>query len=82
MDTGRQLEHLFGVVFKLVRNEQPTGYGPANNAGVQAATAKLVALINSDAHVMNGWLCPLIRTIQSSSSIGMVCPMRGPVSEA
>ena len=80
MDTGRQLEYLFGVVFKLVRNEEPIGYGLANNAGVQAATAKNIALLNSDAHVINGWLRPLIQTVQSSSSIGMVCPTGGPVS--
>ena len=82
MDTGRQLQYLFGVVFRLVRNEEAIGYGPANNAGVQAATANFIALLNSDAHVINGWLRPLIRTIQSSSSIGMVCPKGGPVSEA
>ena len=77
VDTGRQLQYLFGVVFKLVRNAEPIGYGPANNAGVQAATAKFIALLNSDAHVINGWLRPLIQTIRSSSGIGMVCPMRG-----
>ena len=82
MDTGRQLEYLFGVAFKLVRNEEPIGYGLANNAGVQAATAKFIALLNSDAHVINGWLRPLIQTIRSSTGIGMVCPMRGPASEA
>ena len=82
VDTGRQLQYLFGVVFRLERNEEAIGYGPANNAGVRAATAKFIALLNSDAHVINGWLRPLIRTIQSSSSIGMVCPKGGPVSKA
>ena len=82
VDTGRQLEFLFGVAFRVVRNEEPIGYGPANNAGVQAATAKLIALLNSDAHVINGWLRPLIQTILSSSGIGMVCPMSGPASAA
>ena len=73
VDTGRQLEYLFGVTFRLVRIEEPTGHGPANNAGVQAATAKLIALLHCDAHVINGWLQPLIKTIQSSSTVGMVC---------
>ena len=82
VETGRQLQYLFGAVFRLVRNEEPIGYGPANNAGVQAATAKFIALLNSDAHVINGWLRPLIQTIQYSSSIGMVCPVEFPVSKA
>ena len=73
VDTGRQLQHLFGVAFRLVRNDKPTGHGSASNAGVQAATAKFVALLHCDAHVINGWLRPLIRTIKSSSSVGMVC---------
>ena len=63
VDTGQQLHYLFGVAFRLVRNEKPTGYGLANNAGVQAATAKVVALLHCNAHVINGWLRPLIRTI-------------------
>ena len=74
VDTGQQLQHLFGIAFRLVRNELPTGYGPANNAGVQAATAKLIALLHCDAHVINGWLQPLIETIKTSSNVGMVCP--------
>ena len=73
VDTGRQLQHLFGVSFRLVRNEKPTGYGPASTAGVQAATARLIALLHCNAHVINGWLQPLMRTFQSSSSVGMVC---------
>ena len=78
VDTGRQLQYLFGVVFRLVRIEESVGYGPADNAGVQAATAKFIVLLKSDAHVINEWLRPLIQTIRSSNWIGMVCPVGGP----
>jgi len=74
VDTGRQLQHLFGAHFRHARNENATGYGPANNMGVQLATAKYVALINTDAHVVNGWLRPLVDTLQLNSGIGMVHP--------
>lgn len=73
VDTGRQLQYLFGVAFRLVRNEKPTGYGPAINAGVKAASAKYIALLHCDAHVINGWLRPLMETIRSGNSVGMVC---------
>ena len=72
LDTGRRLQRLFGVRFRHMRNRDALGYGPANNAGVKLATAKYVALINSDTHVINGWLRPLVETIRSRSNVGMV----------
>lgn len=72
LNTGRQLQHLFGADFKYLHNKKARGYGLANNLGVTAASAKYVILVNNDAHVVTGWLKPLVATIKSSSRVGMV----------
>lgn len=72
INTGHQLQHLFGTDFKYIRNSHSKGYGIANNGGVAAASARYVVLVNNDAFVVNGWLQPLVATMRSSSGIGMV----------
>ena len=44
----------------------------ALNLGVQLASAQYVALVTSDTRVTNGWLQPLLDTLGSSDSIGIV----------
>ena len=72
IDAGRQLQHLFQANFRYIRNRKPKGYGLANNLGVQLAQAEYVALINSDTMVVSGWLRPLLDSLSSSNTTGMV----------
>ncbi len=45
---------------RMVRNAENRGFGPACNQGASEARAPLVAFVNTDAFVHEGWLRPLV----------------------
>lgn len=59
----------------LLRNEASLGYTAAVNRGLQAATAPVVVLLNSDTVVTRGWLQRMLECLESGPSVGLVGPL-------
>jgi O-antigen biosynthesis protein len=57
----RLAEEVEGLV--LVRNDENRGFGPACNQGAERARAPVVAFVNSDCLVHDGWLAPLLSAL-------------------
>lgn len=53
-------------------NDENLGYAGANNLGAKHATGEILAFLNNDLVLTNGWFSPLYHTLQSSSGIGIV----------
>jgi GT2 family glycosyltransferase/glycosyltransferase involved in cell wall biosynthesis len=49
-------------------------FGEANNIGVEAARGRIICLLNNDAFVHEGWLAPLVRTLDENPRTGAVGP--------
>lgn len=48
---------------RVIRNAENAGFGPACNKGASEARAPLVAFVNTDALVHEGWLPPLVEAL-------------------
>jgi GT2 family glycosyltransferase len=59
---------------RLVVNETNRGFGPANNQAAAIARAPLLAFLNSDALVHDGWLAFLRQRLDSAADIAAVAP--------
>lgn len=56
---------------RLITNRCNRGFCAANNQGIAASRAALVALLNNDAEADPGWLAALRRAFQGSPAVGM-----------
>ena len=69
----------------IVRNEANRGFGGGSNQGAEAARARVLCFLNSDALVQPGWLPPLLERI-GESGVGAAVPLflneNGSVQEA
>lgn len=70
---GRLREEVEGA--EVIENHRNEGFGPAANAGAQRARADLLLFLNSDALVQDGWIDPLIETLEGFPEAGAVVPM-------
>ncbi len=61
----------FPVPLRLIRNPENRGFCAANNQGIAATEAPLIALLNNDAEADPPWLSELERVIESDQSVGM-----------
>lgn len=59
---------------KTIRSEINLGFAGGNNLGIKAAKGKYLFLINNDTIFKNYKIQPLIDRLESSPTIGMVCP--------
>jgi len=53
-------------------NDKNLGYAGANNLGAKHATGDILAFLNNDLVLTNGWFSPLYHTLQSVSGVGIV----------
>ncbi len=58
----------------LLRSRGNVGFAAGNNAGIRAAGGEFVALVNPDTEVEQGWLRPLVETLEAGADIAAVCP--------
>ncbi len=56
----------------VIVNADNRGFCEANNQGIRAGSAPLVALLNNDAEAEPGWLASLVETMETAPDIGMV----------
>lgn len=59
---------------KIVRSSKNLGFAGGNNIGIKVATGKYIYLINNDTTFKEFNPQVLIKRLESSSKIGMVCP--------
>ena len=78
-DTARALEplgqSLFGRRFARIRFEENRNFGPACNAGAQAASAPLLFFLNNDTLLTPGWAPPLLEALAADPSLAGVGPL-------
>jgi GT2 family glycosyltransferase len=56
---------------RMIANPENRGFCAANNQGIAASRAPLVALLNNDAEADPGWLAALRRAFQGRPDVGM-----------
>ncbi len=61
----------YPVRLQLIANAANLGFCAANNQGIVATDAELVALLNNDAEAEPGWLEALERAIRQGDDVGM-----------
>lgn len=59
---------------KTIRSDKNLGFAGGNNLGIKAAKGKYIFLINNDTYFKDFNIQPLINRLESSSTIGIVCP--------
>jgi len=63
---------------RLIALERNEGFGVANNIGVEAASGDLIALLNPDLELTEGWLAPLERALDDPGVLIAAPPLLGP----
>ena len=59
---------------KVIRSQENLGFAGGNNLGIKAAKGQYLFLVNTDTIFKDWNLRPLISRLESSPSIGVVCP--------
>ena len=59
---------------KVIRSNNNLGFAGGNNLGIKEAKGKYIFLINNDTILKDFNIEPLIKRLQSSDKIGIVCP--------
>jgi GT2 family glycosyltransferase/tetratricopeptide (TPR) repeat protein len=73
-DATRQLAGMADERFRVIRNEDNRGFGPACNQGAAAARGEYVLFLNNDTVVRPGWLEPLVADLDEDPRLGAVQP--------
>jgi len=72
-----QLSHLSTIIalpVSLLRLPRNTSFSRANNSGAAVAKGCFICFMNNDIEVLEGWLPPLYRTIDTDPRVGAVGP--------
>jgi GT2 family glycosyltransferase len=70
-DLVRDLAPAYPVPLRLIENSANRGFCAANNQGIAASEAELIALLNNDAEADPAWLTALESVIRSNRHVGM-----------
>ena len=70
--TSAWLESRCDPRIRVVRNPANLGFAAACNQGASVARGRYVVFLNNDTEARAGWLSPLIQTLDSDSSAGVV----------
>jgi GT2 family glycosyltransferase/glycosyltransferase involved in cell wall biosynthesis/tetratricopeptide (TPR) repeat protein len=73
-DATRELAGLADDHFRVVRNEENLGFGPACNQGAAMARGEYVLFLNNDTVVSAGWLEPLVAALDEDPDRAAVQP--------
>lgn len=72
-DEASEIQKRFPLV-KIIRSDKNLGFAGGNNLGIKAAKGKFIFLINNDTLFKEFNIQALIDRLESSDTIGMVCP--------
>lgn len=64
-----------GINIRIFKLENNMGYPVGINYGISKCTGEVIVIVNNDLIFTKGWLSPLIKTLYSHSSIGLVGPL-------
>lgn len=67
----KELAPEFPAPLRLIQNSENRGFCAANNQGIAAGDAPLIALLNNDAEADPEWLSALEHVIESAPDVGM-----------
>jgi GT2 family glycosyltransferase len=70
-DLIEEMGKSYPVRLRLIANPVNLGFCAANNQGILATQAELVALLNNDAEAEPGWLEALERAVRQAEDVGM-----------
>lgn len=59
---------------KIIRSKQNLGFAGGNNLGIKETKGKYILLINNDTYFKEFKIESLIKRLESSDTIGIVCP--------
>jgi len=68
-------ESLFGERFLRLRLSRNEGFGPACNAGADAARSPMLFFLNNDTLLTENWLPPLLKAMSSDARTGAAGPL-------
>ncbi|WP_034636860.1 glycosyltransferase family 2 protein, partial [Desulfovibrio cuneatus] len=68
-------KQLFGNLFTPIRWEENRNFGPACNAGAEAARAPMLFFLNNDTLLTPNWLPPLLEAFDANPRLGAVGPL-------
>ncbi|HEY7946182.1 MAG TPA: glycosyltransferase, partial [Acidimicrobiales bacterium] len=63
-----------GSRFRVVRNDENTGFGPACNQGAALARGEYILFLNNDTVLLPGWLEPLVGALDEDPALAAVQP--------
>ena len=72
-DEASEISQRFPYV-KTIKSDKNLGFAGGNNLGIKAAKGKYLFIINNDTIFKNFNIQPLIGRLESSKTIGIVCP--------
>jgi len=58
----------------VIELQENIGFGSANNLGVGRSKAPLIALLNPDLELVEGWLEPLVKVLEADDAIAIAAP--------
>ena len=61
-------------LINVIRSDKNLGFAGGNNLGIKEAKGKYILLINNDTYFKEFNIEPLIKRLESSDKIGIVCP--------
>ena len=72
-DEARTISEKYPHV-KVIRSPRNLGFAGGNNLGIKEAQGKYILLINNDTYIKEFKIDPLIKRLESSDKIAIVCP--------
>ncbi len=72
-DEATEIENKYSQV-RVLRSKENLGFAGGNNVGIQIARGKYIFLVNNDTTFKNFDVQALLNRLESSPSIGVVCP--------
>ncbi|WP_342421561.1 glycosyltransferase family 2 protein [Paenibacillus sp. FSL E2-0178] len=64
----------------LIENAENLGFAKGCNQGVEVADGEQILFLNNDTVVPPGWLAPMLRALESDSTVGMSGPVTNYIS--
>ncbi|WP_405115541.1 glycosyltransferase family 2 protein [Paenibacillus sp. FSL K6-1217] len=65
---------------KLIENKENLGFAKGCNQGAEVAEGEAFLFLNNDTVVPPGWLAPMLRALNSDSTVGMTGPVTNYIS--
>lgn len=72
--TDETASYLRDESIHVITNSENLGFPRAANQGIESARGEYICLLNNDVTVLEGWLEPLLESLEQDSLVGIVGP--------